>query len=182
MGLSHPLPERSENAGVTKTSDGKNRFTNTSLETTKTCSTRADTYKTTLHNGHLIKIIRKIGGNRRDEFIIMPNHVHGIIIIDNIPVEKAHNNVGNADLRSLQCLEQQNNRSKMYLSKVIHGFKSSVTRTVRKRWSNKNFGWQKSFYEHIIRNDEDLFHTRRYIQDNPAQWALDKNNPQNWRE
>ena len=117
-----------------------------------------------------------------DEFIIMPNHVHGIIIINNIPVEKAHNSVGNADLRSLQCLEQQNNRSKMYLSKVIHGFKSSVTRTVRKRWGNKNFGWQKSFYEHIIRNDEDLFHTRRYIQDNPAQWALDKNNSQNWRE
>ena len=100
-----------------------------------------------------------------DEFVVMPNHIHGVVII-----------VGNADLRSLPHA----NRSKMYLSKIVHGFKSSVTRTVRKRWGNHSFGWQKSFYDHVIRNDEDLYRVRAYIQNNPLDWELDKNNRANW--
>ena len=106
-----------------------------------------------------------------DEFIVMPNHIHGIVII-----------VGNADLRSKPpyCLQQQTDRSKMYLSKIIHGFKSSVTRMVRKRWGNHSFGWQKSFYDHVIRNDEDLHRVRAYIQNNPLNWELDRDNRANW--
>ena len=108
-----------------------------------------------------------------DEFVVMPNHIHGIIII-----------VGNADLRSLQqrCTQRQTDRSKMYLSKIVHGFKSSVTRMVRKRWGNHSFDWQKSFYDHVIRNNEDLHRVRTYIQNNPLNWELDKNNRTNWNE
>ena len=96
-----------------------------------------------------------------DEFVLMPNHIHGIVII-----------VGNADLRSppQRCTQQHTDRSKMYLSRIIHGFKSSVTRMVRKRWGNHSFGWQKSFYDHVIRNDEDLHRVRGYIQNNPLNW------------
>ena len=104
-----------------------------------------------------------------DEFVVMPNHIHGIVII-----------VGNAGLRSLpqRCTQRQTDRSKMYLSKIIHGFKSSVTRMVRKRHS---FGWQKSFYDHVIRNDEDLYRVRAYIQNNPLNWELDRDNRTNWK-
>ena len=107
-----------------------------------------------------------------DEFVVMPNHIHGIVVI-----------VGNADLRSLQqrCTQRQTDRSKMYLSKIVHGFKSSVTRTIRKQWNNHRFGWQKSFYDHVIRNDEDLDRARAYIQNNPLNWELDKNNLANWK-
>ena len=109
-----------------------------------------------------------------DEFVVMPNHIHGIIII-----------VGNADLRSLprdSAQPQDTDRSKMYLSKIVHGFKSSVTRMVRKRWGNHSFGWQKSFYDHVIRNDADLHRVRTYIQNNPLNWELDKNNRANWHK
>ena len=106
-----------------------------------------------------------------DEFVVMPNHIHGIVVI-----------VGNADLRSLQQrgTQRQTDRSKMYLSKIVHGFKSSVTRIARKQWNNHNFSWQKSFYDHVIRNDEDLYRVRTYIQNNPLNWELDKNNLANW--
>ena len=105
-----------------------------------------------------------------DEFVVMPNHIHGIIII-----------VGNADLRSKPpyCPQRQTDRSKMYLSKIMHGFKSSVTRMARKQWNNHSFGWQKSFYDHVIRNDKDLHRVRAYIQNNPLNWELDRDNQTN---
>ena len=108
-----------------------------------------------------------------DEFIVMPNHMHGIVIF-----------VWNADLRSKPpyCPQQQTDRSKMYLSKIIHGFKSSVTRMARKQGKNHSFGWQKSFYDHVIRNDADLHRVRVYIQNNPLNWELDKNNRANWNK
>ena len=38
--------------------------------------------------------------------------------------------------------------------------------------------WQRNYYEHVIRNEGDLFAIRKYIADNPAQWALDEENPE----
>jgi REP-associated tyrosine transposase len=98
-----------------------------------------------------------------DEFIIMPNHIHGIVILDK--------SVGNADLRSLP---KDSNRSKMQLSKIIHGFKSSVTRTIHKTRNNNSFIWQKSFYDHVISNEQMLNKIREYILNNPLRWVLDK--------
>ncbi len=94
-----------------------------------------------------------------DYYITMPNHIHGIIIINNT--------IGNACMRSL--------RIKMPLSKMIHGFKSATTREIHK----KNLGyfrWQKSFYDHIIRDDFDLTRIREYIQNNPKNWEKDEEN------
>ena len=117
-----------------------------------------------------------------DELVVMPNHIHGIVIIvgnaDAVPSILA-----SRDLRSppQRRTEQQTDRSKMYLSKIIHGFKSSVTRMVRKQWNNHSFGWQKSFYDHVIRNDEDLQRVRTYIRNNPLNWELDRDNRTNWK-
>ena len=101
-----------------------------------------------------------------DEFVVMPNHIHGIIIL-----------VGDADLRPLQ--QQTADRSGMYSSKIIHGFKSSVSRNVKRRWKDQIFAWQRSFYDHVIRTDESLDDIRSYIKNNPLNWASDEENTAN---
>ena len=110
-----------------------------------------------------------IRGITLDEYKIMPNHIHGIVIISS---------VGDADLRPLQS----HDRSKMLLSKVIHGFKSSVTRKINSRHPRNNFSWQRSYYDNVIRNDKSLLETRKYIVGNPLKWEFDKNNPINLKD
>lgn len=111
-----------------------------------------------------------------DEFIIMPNHIHGIIeIINSLDI-----NVWNAHVRS-----KNTNRSKMLLSKSIQGFKSSVTRKILYPEQERiyafptKFAWQKSFYDHIIRNEIELNKIREYVFNNPQNWKQDKNNLEN---
>lgn len=102
------------------------------------------------------------------EFVVMPNHLHGIVTIQR---------VGNADLHSLResghlKLPDTPNydRTKMKLSKIIHGFKSSVTRHIHQQFHNQEFAWQKSFHDRIIRNEEEYENIAMYIQQNPANW------------
>lgn len=104
-----------------------------------------------------------------DEFIIMPNHIHGIIVIE-------HNNygVGNNDRCSLQ-----RNRNMQLLPKIISQYKSSVTRDIRKQFNNYRFRWQKSFFDHIIRDETSLQNIRTYIRFNPLKWNTDTDNPKN---
>ncbi|NOR44107.1 MAG: transposase [Candidatus Delongbacteria bacterium] len=85
-----------------------------------------------------------------DTFIIMPDHIHCIIILENSAIKT--------------------NRSKMILSKTIHAFKSAITRDIRENLNNNYFAWEKSFYDHIIRDDMILNRIRKYILDNPSNW------------
>lgn len=96
-----------------------------------------------------------------DEFIIMPNHIHGIIIINNP--------VGNGLARS------SNKHTNNNLSIIIGSYKSTVTKQIN-RINNNRFRWQKSFHDHIIRNDKSLNKIREYIINNPATWDTDENN------
>jgi putative transposase len=72
------------------------------------------------------------------------------------------------------------------LGDMIGAFKSLVF-TVYLDWIQANDPtrqakfWQRNYYEHIIRNERELHAIRRYIRDNPAQWALDRDNPLNFR-
>lgn len=95
-----------------------------------------------------------------DEFVIMPNHMHGIIIIH-------------------ECVETQHAASLPKpgsLSTIIRSYKSAVTRWARRNAYPK-FAWQSRFYDHIIRSDESLHEIRSYIRHNPLKWDLDKYNP-----
>lgn len=113
-----------------------------------------------------------------DEFVIMPNHIHGIIIVNN---DAGNNDVGNADLRFLHTDDHpihtssvdDYDRTKMVVSKIIHGFKSSVTREIRRQLNDFNFAWQKSYYDHIIHDEDDLNRIREYISNNPSKWETD---------
>jgi len=102
-------------------------------------------------------------GIKIDALSVMPNHVHGILIVQ-------EDRVGNAYMRSLQ------NRTKMLLSKIIQQYKASVTRKINSLESGLYFGWQKSFYDHVIRNDRSLYNLREYITNDPLKWELDIEN------
>jgi REP element-mobilizing transposase RayT len=97
-----------------------------------------------------------------DSFVIMPNHVHGIIVIDN------DKTVGNG----LKPFPTHG------LSEMIRGFKTFSSRKINEGIKSDNkFQWQKSFYDHIIRGEKSLDLIREYIQNNPLKWELDRENP-----
>ncbi len=120
--------------------------------------------------------------NYLDEYIIMPNHIHGIIAIDN-PDNPCRDvtwyvpTTTNNDYDLSQLMSELSPQSGS-LSVIIRSYKSAVT-----RWCKQNnhdyFAWQSRFYEHIIRNDGSLDIIREYIITNPAKWSEDKNHPVN---
>ena len=103
---------------------------------------------------------------RLDEYIIMPNHVHGIVVIDKSnDVTSLHQRKWNPN----KFGPQSNN-----LASIIRGFKISV-----KKWATTNdiyFEWQPRFYERIIRNEKELKNVRNYIRYNPSKWFQDEEN------
>ncbi len=100
-----------------------------------------------------------------DEFVIMPNHIHGIIIIDN-------GNVGNG------FKPFPTNHG---LSEIVRGLKTFSSRRINETIDDGvKFHWQKSFYDHVIRNEISLNRIREYIHNNPAQWDEDIENRDNY--
>ncbi len=97
-----------------------------------------------------------------DEFVVMPNHFHGILIISN--TNEATHRVATTGLVPGS------------LGSILGQFKSTVTREIR-RSVNATFGWQRNYYEHVTRNDFDLNDIRQYIAFNPERWAWDQENP-----
>lgn len=112
-----------------------------------------------------------------DEYIIMPNHIHGIIAIDNPdnPCRDVAYYVSTPNNDLSQIMSELSPKSGS-LSTIIRSYKSSVTRWCKQN-NYDNFAWQPRFYEHIIRNDGSLDNIREYIINNPAKWSEDKNNP-----
>lgn len=106
-----------------------------------------------------------------DRFVVMPNHLHGIIGIEN---------PGEHKVRPYNQKEEI-----VSIGDVIKAFKSLTTtlyiKNVRlKKWrSFERKLWQRNYYEHVIRNGADLEEVRKYIELNPLKWALDKENPEN---
>ena len=131
------------------------------------------------------EILEHFKNVKLDEWQIMPNHFHGILVIDKpdddfgLFRKPVWNTVGDADLRPLQTHMPVMDRTKMLLPKIIHGFKSSVTRFIRRRNIHTSFGWQRSYYDHIIRNEKSLNHICEYIQYNPLKWEMDAENRKN---
>jgi len=98
-----------------------------------------------------------------DYYIVMPDHFHGIVIIDNT-----------------LNVKDDKGKDPLTLSDIIGKFKSYSSRKIRNLLVNKDeFEWQKSFYDRIIRNDKELYNIRKYIQENPLRWDIEKNNPEN---
>lgn len=115
-----------------------------------------------------------------DEFIIMPNHIHGIILINNeqLPCRDVIYNVSTNEPQSQKNEYFSNlSPSKNTLSVVIRTYKASVTRDCKK--NNLFLEWQQRFYENIIKEEESLDTIKKYIKNNPLNWSTDSNNPNN---
>ena len=96
----------------------------------------------------------------------MPNHVHGIIIIDK-PVETQ-----NVETQNIASLQNKFGPQSQNLASVVRGYKIGVTKHANPL--HINFTWQPRFHEHIIRNEETYLKISEYIQDNPRKWQEDK--------
>ncbi|HEX8974328.1 MAG TPA: transposase [Patescibacteria group bacterium] len=110
-----------------------------------------------------------------DEFVIMPNHMHGIIKINWNGIN--HLNVETQNFASLHVNGNKFGPQSENLASVIRGFKVGVKKFATMH--NTYFSWQPRFYDHIIRNDESLNKIREYIQTNPKMWERDRNNIEN---
>jgi REP element-mobilizing transposase RayT len=111
-----------------------------------------------------------------DDFVIMPNHVHGIIIMNDS--KRSHS----MSLRRgvLQYAPTGLHSPSQTLGAIIRGFKGAATKRIcRGGQSSPLTVWQRNYYEHIIRNEADLHRIREYIANNPLRWAIDKENPEN---
>jgi len=98
-------------------------------------------------------------------YVVMPNHVHGIILIHD-----------GRDMRSHVPTETFGKPVSGSLGTIVRQYKSSVTRTIIKRGGESAI-WQRNYYEHIIRNDDDHSRIHTYIDANPSMWADDEENP-----
>ncbi|KOR35629.1 transposase [Planktothricoides sp. SR001] len=124
------------------------------------------------------------------EFVIMPNHFHGIVIINqtNNNYNHVHTNDvganGRSPLQEIQSSPQQISMTPKSLSSLIAGFKSATTKKINIiRNTPKTPVWQRNYYDHIIRNDESLERIREYVQNNHLSWENDQlhpNNPSKW--
>ncbi len=111
-----------------------------------------------------------------DDFVIMPNHIHGIIrivgAIHESPEENINARRNNGVIRELPL---RNERRTMLLSKIIGRFKMNTSKLINKIHNSKgSHNWQRSYYDHIIRCEEDLNNTKQYIQNNPFNWETDE--------
>jgi putative transposase len=132
-----------------------------------------------------------------DEWVIMPNHLHGIIIIKNQSppplvetplVETFHRNVSLSHREEEETFHREeeetfhrnvSTKSRLKpksLGSILGQIKTVCTKRIWKTGFDA-FEWQERFYDHIIRDDQSLHNIREYIINNPLKWELDKNNP-----
>ena len=121
---------------------------------------------------------------RIDEFVVMPNHVHGIIWLSDgrrgriypaqitptgqDPVYDAVN-LGGTHPAPTKI-------KRTSLPVVVQNFKAEVTRQIRNR-TRTYFAWQRNYHEHVVRTEDELNRIRQYIRDNPLNWETDEENP-----
>ena len=96
-------------------------------------------------------------GIELDHFVIMPNHIHGIVVITD--ESEVYGSKGRKPL----------------LGNIIRTYKAATTYSIRRAGTPK-FGWQSNYYEHIIRLNykKDLERIRQYIENNPSRWSEDE--------
>ncbi len=126
-----------------------------------------------------------------DEYVVMPNHIHGIVLIVGAdlrvrPQREDRKSNGHKQLEHQRQKENQpGGHAGPPLQEIIQWFKTMTTNGYINEVKYGRFPpfekriWQRSFYDHVILDDDDLNRVREYIQNNPLRWALDEENPAN---
>ncbi|MFA5374281.1 MAG: transposase [Dehalococcoidia bacterium] len=109
-------------------------------------------------------LTERFPGLELDTLTVMPNHVHGIVIF-----------VG-----ALLAAPSTQGRASPAptLGDVMRAFKSISAIRINRMMRRTGSLWQRNYYEHVIRGEDDLNDIRQYILDNPTRWADDENNPE----
>jgi putative transposase len=128
-----------------------------------------------------------------DEFVIMPNHHHGILLINNATVSTNvgakqvssaspafGGNPGKGEAGESLASPPPHGTQSGSLAAIVQNYKSVSARSVNKLRNNPGCPvWQRNYYERVIRSESELSKVREYIINNPMKWELDKENPIN---
>jgi putative transposase len=104
-----------------------------------------------------------------DEFVVMPNHVHGLIFISDDSFVGTRHAVSLPDTREAFSAPVPGS-----LSTIVRSYKSAVTNQINRIRKITEPVWQGRFYDHIVRTETSLNRLREYILQNPARWEHDK--------
>jgi len=111
-----------------------------------------------------------------DEFVVMPNHIHGIVRI--VADAASHHVDGVGARRRRAPTEGFGKPVSGSIPTIIRAFKAATTKRIRAATgAPPGAVWQRNYYEHVIRNEKSLDRIRQYIADNPLSWAIDPDNP-----
>jgi len=124
---------------------------------------------------------------RIDEFCVMPDHFHGILQIlgdghdvdrrDVVRHDVVRRDVGNGRDHSLRtCGHIEYTKKIKPLPELIGAFKTTSSKKIHQSGAT-GFRWQKSFYDHVVRDGNDHARLRRYIAENALNWVKDEGNP-----
>jgi len=119
-----------------------------------------------------IKTEQMRAGVTVDEFVVMPNHLHGIVFID-----ARRGTLLRAPVGKREAFGKPVSNS---VPTIVRGYKATVTKQINALRGMPGLPvWQRNYYEHVIRNEEELSNIRQYICDNPWKWDTDEENPMN---
>jgi putative transposase len=131
-----------------------------------------------------------------DEFVIMPNHIHGIAwistkdeILESNSNKRSNSTINNSNLgvratgRSplRNGYEKKSGPLPKSLGSFIAGYKASVTKQINQLRNTPGTPvWLRNYHDRVIRNERELTALRQYIGDNPLKWELDRENPKRY--
>jgi REP element-mobilizing transposase RayT len=115
---------------------------------------------------YLLDISSHFESVNMDCFVVMPNHIHFILQINSVGA--IHELLDNQGIQ-----EKESNRRQMLLPKVVGYYKMNVSKQIRLQTPDTKV-WQRNYYEHVIRNENELEVHREYIQNNPLKWDQDQ--------
>lgn len=115
---------------------------------------------------------------RLDAFQVMPNHIHGVLILNGNERETDNSSVETTHALSLPPSPGQKrfqHQGSNTISSIIGSYKSAVTKHAHRL--GYEFDWQHRFHDNIIRDEEAYIRIAHYIKNNPAKWDEDKFHP-----
>lgn len=126
----------------------------------------------------------KYPGVEIDAFVVMPNHVHGIIVLTDAVGAGPRARPG-PHTRPVEGRPQGAAPTRFSLPDVVHRFKSLTTARYRSGVARLGWPpfsarfWQRNYYEHILRGEAEMDRAREYVLCNPLKWTEDENHPMN---
>jgi len=114
----------------------------------------------------------------QDEWVMMPNHLHGILVIEDISGLEHDSRRGDSRLCRSDSRIAPTQTKRKPLGRLIGAFKTVSTKQINlERGTPGARFWQRNYYEHIVRNKRELNAIRVYIRNNPRNWSLDRDHP-----